>query len=116
MTFGQLAGGIALLALAVLLIVLAVVAWRLYKSVQPTLDNVADLTKELQTTIDEVNQELAKVNEATAAVQNVATRVDNIATLVQETVSSPLIKVAGYGAGVSSAVKTFLGRRQGNGK
>lgn len=109
MIYVQLAGAIALLALAVLIAAFIPAAYRL----KNTVDSLDDILGKLKTTVDEVNKELMKVNETTESVQKAVSRIDNISSLLQETVSSPLIKVASYGAGLSGALKTFRSARKG---
>lgn len=105
MIYVQIAGAIALLALAVLIGSFVPAAYRLKNAV----DSIDELLIKLQTTVDQVNEELLKVNEATESVQKAASRIEGISGLFQETVSSPLIKVAGYGAGLTGILKSFRG-------
>lgn len=105
MIYVQIAGALALLALAVLIASFVPAAYRLKNSV----DSVEELLDKLQVTVDEVNKELSKVNDATESVQKAASRINAISGLLQETVSSPLIKVASYGAGLTGALKSFRG-------
>jgi uncharacterized protein YoxC len=110
MIYVQIAGAIALLALAVLIASFVPAAMKLRK----TVDSVDDILGKLQITVDEVNNELSKVNEATESVQKAAARIDNISELVEKTVSSPLIKVAGVGAGITGAIRNFTRPKKGN--
>ncbi len=103
MIYVQIAGAIALLALAVLIGSFVPAALRLSK----TVDQVDELLGKLQTTVDEVNNEMSKVNQATDSIQKAVARIDTIGGLIEETVSSPLIKVAGYGAGLTGALRGF---------
>lgn len=105
MIYVQLAGAIALLALAVLIASFVPAAYRL----KNTVDSLDDILGKLKTTVDEVNKELMKVNETTESVQKAVSRIDNIASLLQETVSSPLIKMASVGAGLSGAIRNLRG-------
>lgn len=103
MIFVQLAGAAALLALAVLISSFVPAAYRL----KNTVDSLDDILGRLKTTVDEVNKELMKVNETTESVQKAVSKIDNIASLLQDTVSSPLIKVASVGAGLSGAFRNL---------
>jgi uncharacterized protein YoxC len=96
MIYVEIAGAIALLALAVLI-----------GSFVPAALRVGKLLDKLETTVDEINSEMSKVNEATDSIQKAVSRIDNISSLVEQTVSSPLIKVAGYGAGITGALRGF---------
>jgi uncharacterized protein YoxC len=118
MTIGTIAGVAAALAFIILVIFIIPILLEFRKTVERVNDFIASTEREvmptlnkLQTTVEEINDELAKVNETTASVQQVTKRVDNIANLVHEVVSNPLIKVASYSAGMSGAVRTFLGNR-----
>jgi uncharacterized protein YoxC len=101
----QLAGAIALLALAVLIAAFVPAAFRL----KNTVDSLDEILGKLKTTVDEVNKELMKVNETTESVQKAVGRIDSIASLLQDTVSSPLIKMASVGAGLTGALKNWRG-------
>jgi uncharacterized protein YoxC len=105
MIYVQLAGALALLALAVLIGSFVPAAYRL----KNTVDSLDDILVKLKTTVDEVNKELVKVNETTESVQKAVSKIDNIASLLQDTVSTPLIKMASYGAGISGVMKKFRG-------
>jgi uncharacterized protein YoxC len=108
MIYVQLAGAVALLALAVLISSFVPAAFRL----KDTVESMDKILGKLETTVDEVNAELAKVNETTESVQKAVSKIENISSLLQETVSSPLIKVASYGAGLTGAMRSFRGGRQ----
>ncbi len=112
MIYVQLAGAVALLALAVLISAFVPAAFRL----KNTVDSLDDILGKLKTTVDEVNSELAKVNETTESVQKAVSRIDNIAEVLQETVTSPLIKMAGYGAGLTGVFKSWRGGGTRKGK
>lgn len=103
MIYVQIAGALALLALAVLIGSFVPSAIKLRK----TVDSFDEILGKFQITVDEVNSELAKVNEATESVQKAAARIDTVSELVEKTVSSPLIKVASVGAGLSGAFRSF---------
>lgn len=103
MIYVQIAGAVALLALAVLIGSFVPAAIKLRK----TVDSIDDILGKLEITVDEVNSELSKVNEATESVQKAAARISSISELVEKTVSSPLIKVASVGAGLSGALRNF---------
>lgn len=108
MIYVQIAGALALLSLAVLILAFVPAAFRL----KNTVESLDDILKKLETTVDEVNSELAKVNETTESVQKAVSKIENISSLLQETVSSPLIKVASYGAGLSGVMRSFRGGKQ----
>ncbi len=118
MTVGQIAGLAAAIAFIVLVGFIVPILLKLRKTVENVNSFIASTEKEiiptlnkLQTTIEEINQELSKVNQATASLQAATARIDTISNLVQEVVSSPLIRMASYSAGVSSAVRTFVKKK-----
>ena len=80
MIYVQIAGAVALLALAVLISAFVPAAFKL----RNTVDSLDELLKKAQKTIDEVNKELEKVNETTESVQKAAAKIDNVAGLLQE--------------------------------
>ena len=78
---------------------------------------LADLDKELiptlvklQTTMDEVSEELDRVRGVAGMIEDVGDKVAKTARLAQEVISSPLIKAAGLGAGARKVYDTLRGR------
>lgn len=74
--------------------------------------DVPPLLTKLQTTIDEVNDELGRVDEIVQSVQEVSEKVSVTSRIVQEIISSPLIKVASFSAGAKKAFDTLVGKKQ----
>lgn len=119
MSPSQWAGIIAALAFVVLIGFLIPILLQLRKTlsvlhqfIERAEREILPTLNKLQTTVEEVNQELGKVNDTTASVQDAAKKIDHIVRLVQEIVSSPLIRVASISAGVQGAVRAFLRRQK----
>lgn len=73
---------------------------------------VTPLLSELRVTIDQVNSELETVDDVVQSVQEIGDKVTATATVVQEIISSPLIKVASLSAGAKEAIGVLLKRRR----
>lgn len=119
MSVSQWAGIIAAVAFVILVIFIIPILLQLRKTlatlnqfVERAEREILPTLNKLQTTVEEVNEELAKVNDTTASVQDAAKKIDNIVRVVQEIVSSPLIRVASISAGVQGAVRAFLKRKK----
>jgi len=81
--------------------------------VQDVDREVVPILNRLQTTVDEVNQELGSVGSITGNVAAATGALENTTRAVQHTVGSPLKTVAGVSAGLSRAVTTlFEGKRK----
>ncbi|GAB4250943.1 MAG: hypothetical protein Kow00129_11820 [Thermoleophilia bacterium] len=77
-----------------------------------TEETVPILTR-LQTTVDEVNSELAKIDEITGSVVHVTETVESTASAVGSAVGAPVKKLAAWSAGLNESVNTFVkGRRK----
>lgn len=119
MSLSQWAGIIAAVAFVILVIFIIPILLQLRKTlatlnqfVERAEREILPTLNKLQTTVEEVNQELAKVNDTTTSVQDAAKKIDNIVRVVQEIVSSPLIRVASISAGVQGAARAFLKRKK----
>ena len=115
MTVGQVAGLVAAIAFA--LIALFTV-WLLFQLVRTMgilnlfLDDVRvetiPLMTRFQTTIDHVNTELERVDGILTAVEGISQKANTATKVVQEVVTSPIVKAIGIGAGAGRA----YGRRK----
>ncbi len=102
----------------IVLIVLGIVALvRLLQLMKQVREAVTELDKELiptllklQRTLDDVRGELDGVHSVMETVEEVGDKVAKTARIAQELISSPLIKVAGIGAGARKALDTLRGR------
>jgi uncharacterized protein YoxC len=124
MDAGEIAGLIAAIAFAMLVLILAVPILKLGKTVdaatraindlnertgpllgnvQDTVTNVNTALGQVQVSLDGVNVQLAKVDTMTNHAQNVTASVANLATIVSAAAANPLIKVASFGYGLRKA-------------
>ena len=116
MTGGDIAGLIAAGVFAVLVGLLAIPLLKLGRvfdetstAIRGLSDNVTPLLEEATTTMSEANKQLARVDSITSSVEEATGNVSSLIALFAATVGGPLIKVAGFSAGVRAAV---LGLRQ----
>jgi len=65
------------------------------------------LLSEVTTTITSVNKELDRVDGMVESAGNIVKSVERISKVLEHAVSSPLIKAAAYGAGLTRAAKRF---------
>jgi uncharacterized protein YoxC len=124
MDAGEIAGLIAAIAFAMLVLILAVPILKLGRtvdaatqaindlndrtgpllgSVQETVENANTALGQVQISLDGVNVQLAKVDTMTSHAQNVTASVANLATIVSAAAANPLIKVASFGYGLRKA-------------
>ena len=124
MDAGEIAGLIAAIAFAMLVLILAVPILKLGRtvdaatqainelndrtgpllgSVQETVENMNTTLGQVQISLDGVNVQLAKVDTMTSHAQNVTASVANLATIVSAAAANPLIKVASFGYGLRKA-------------
>jgi predicted PurR-regulated permease PerM len=65
----------------------------------------------LQTTIEEINTELARVDDIVESVQDVTEKISSTTRVAQEVISSPLIKIASYSFGARRALRSLLRKK-----
>ena len=116
MTGGDIAGLIAAGVFAVLVGLLAIPLVKLGRvfdetstAIRGLSDNVTPMLEEATTTISEANKQLARVDSITSSVEEATGNVSSLIALFAATVGGPLIKIAGFSAGVRAAV---VGLRQ----
>lgn len=110
MTVGQVAGLIAAIAFGLMGLF---TAWLLYQLVRTMgianqfLDDVRvetiPLIKRFQVTMDHVNTELERVDGILTAVEGISQKANSATKVVQEVVTSPIVKAIGIGAGAGKA-------------
>ncbi len=117
MTGGDIAGLIAAGVFAILVGLLAVPLIKLGRvfdetstAIRELSDNVTPLLEEATTTVSETNKQLARVDAITSSVEEATGNVSSLVALFAATVGGPLIKIAGFSAGVRAAIG---GLRQG---
>ena len=125
MDAGEVAGLIAAIAFAVLVVLLAVPILKLagtvgaatraindltdrtgplLADVDETVKNVNTALGQVQVSLDGVNLQLAKVDTITEHVAHVSANVANLSTVVAAAAANPLVKVASFGYGLRKAV------------
>ena len=111
MTGGDIAGLIAAGIFAVLVGLLAVPLVKLGRvfdetsaAIRDLSSNVTPLLEEATTTISETNKQLARVDAITSSVEEATSNVSSLVALFAATVGGPLIKIAGFSAGVRAAI------------
>ena len=116
MSGGDIAGLIAAGVFAVLVGLLAIPLLKLGRVFDETSATIKDvrqgvtpLLEEATTTISETNKQLARVDSITSSVEETTGNVSALVALFAATVGGPLIKIAGFSAGVRAAV---VGLRQ----
>jgi uncharacterized protein YoxC len=108
--------GVLVLFLSLMLLTL----FRVLESTKTLIDGIRDetvpLLGEVKTTVSGVNKELDRVDGIMESAGRIAKSAERISSVVEQTVSSPLIKVVAFAAGASRALKRFRGDKDGKGK
>jgi uncharacterized protein YoxC len=114
---GEIAGLIAAIALAVLVLLVAIPLLKLGRTLDETTltirqarEQSAPILDQASTTVAHVNINLEHVDDITGNAANVSSNVAALTSVVAATLGSPLIKVAAFSYGVRSATKR---RREG---
>ena len=117
MTGGDIAGLIAAGVFAVLVGLLAIPLLKLGRVFDETSATIKDvrasvtpMLEEATTTITETNKQIARLDSITSSVEETTGNVSALVALFAATVGGPLIKVAGFSAGVRAAI---IGLRPG---
>jgi uncharacterized protein YoxC len=109
-------GGIAAIVAAfvwlVLVLFLGLVFVNLFRVLESTkmlIDGIRQetvpLLGEVKTTVSGVNKEMDRVDGMLDSVGKIAKNAERISTVVEQAVSSPLIKIIAFGAGASRAAR-----------
>lgn len=111
MSGGDIAGLIAAGVFAILVALMAVPLVKLGKvfdqtteAIKDVSDGITPLLEETTETIKQTNQQLARVDTITSNVAEVTGNVNSLVALFAATVGGPLIKLAGFSAGVRAAL------------
>jgi uncharacterized protein YoxC len=116
------AGDTALIVLAVfwglLVVVLCVVligTYNVLTSTKMTIDTMREetvpLLREVKSSIEKTNGHLDRVGTVLDSAGAIVGKVEKVSGLVEEAVSSPLVKVIGLGAGLKGAAGRFRGKK-----
>lgn len=108
MSVGEIAGLIAAIAFAVLVLAIAVPLLRLGKLVgsvetEVLLKQVVPLLGQTQTTVGHVNTNLANAEALTDNAKDISTNAKALTTAFTATLGAPLVKVAAFSYGVRRA-------------
>jgi hypothetical protein len=112
------AGDVALIVLAafwgLLVLALCVVligTFNVLTSTKTLIDGIREetvpLLTEVRNSVVKTNRELDRVDGMLEAANNIVGRVERISKLVEQAVTSPLVKVVGLGAGLRTAANRF---------
>ncbi len=111
MSGGDIAGLIAAGVFAILVGLLAVPLLKLGRvfdetsaAIKDASSNLTPLMEEATTTLTETNRQLARVDNITTSVEEATANVSSLVSLFAATVGGPLIKIAGFSAGVRAAI------------
>ena len=112
MSAGEIAGLIAAIAVALLVLLLAVPLLKLGRTldeatltIRQAREQTGPILTQATTTVTHVNSNLEKVDEITVNAASVSSNVAALTSVAAATRGSPLIKVAAFSYGVRSAVK-----------
>lgn len=115
---GGWAAIIAAVAWAVLALILVLVMTGLFRVLESTkmlIDGIRQetvpLLGEVTTTVSSVNKELERVDGMLEAAGNIVRSAERVSSVVEGAVSSPLIKLASFGAGAARAFRRFRKER-----
>jgi len=97
---------------AVLVLVLCVVligTYNVLTSTKLTIDamrhETVPLLREIKTSVEKTNREIDRVDTVLESAGNIVGRVEKLSGLVEEAVSSPLVKIISMGAGLRKGLK-----------
>ena len=103
--------GLLTVALVYVLIRVGVVLQDTSRLIDDIRKETVPLLSEVTTTVASVNKELDRVDGMVESAGNIVKSAERISAVVEAAVSSPLIKVAAYGAGIARAARK-LGKRK----
>ena len=111
-SLGGIAAIVAALVWLVLVLFLGLVFVNLFRVLESTkmlIDGIRQetvpLLGEVRTTVTGVNKEMDRVDGMLDSVSKIAKNAERISSVVEQAVSSPLIKIIAFGAGASRAAR-----------
>lgn len=111
MSGGDIAGLIAAGIFAVLVGLLAVPLIKLGRVFDETSDTIREvresatpLLTEMSSTLTEANKQLVRVDAITTSVEEATANLSSLVALFSATLGGPLIRIAGFSAGVRAAI------------
>jgi hypothetical protein len=103
--------------LVLFLCIVLINTFRVLESTKLLIDGIREetipLMREVKTSVEKTNRELDRVDGMLIAGGEIVGRVQRIAGLVEQAVSSPLMKIIGLGAGLKGAAQRFRGGKGG---
>lgn len=89
--------------------------FRVLESTKMTIDTMREetvpLLREIKTSIEKTNGHLDRVGTVLDSAGGIVGRVEKVSGLVEEAISSPLVKIIGLGAGLRTAAGRFRGKK-----
>ena len=120
MSVGDVAGLIAAIAFAILVVLMAVPLLKLGRVLDETRttirgisDSTVPLIGEVTTTVGQANEQMDKIDTITTNAAQITTNASALTALFAATLGSPVVRVAAFTYGVRQAVS---GRRAGAGR
>ena len=101
--------------LVLFLCIVLVNTFRVLESTKILIDSMREetvpLLREVKGSVERTNRELDRVDVVLEATGDIVGRVQRISGLVEEAVSSPLVKIISMGAGIRRAASRFGGKK-----
>jgi uncharacterized protein YoxC len=104
--------GVLVLFLAAMLFVMSGVLSSTKTLVDGIRQETVPLLSEVKTTVVGVNRELERVDVIMDSAGKMAKSAERLTAVVEQTVSSPLIKIAAFSAGAARALKRIRGGKE----
>ena len=82
------------------------------KMVDETRQQTTPLLREVTTSVASVNKELERLDGMAESIGNIVKSAERVTNVVEQAVSSPLIKVAAFGAGASRAMRKLRRKKK----
>jgi len=118
-SLGGIAAIVAALVWLVLVLFLGLVFVNLFRVLESTkmlIDGIRQetvpLLGEVRTTVTGVNKEMDRVDGMLDSVGKIAKNAERISSVVEQAVSSPLIKIIAFGAGASRAARRLKKKKR----
>lgn len=119
MSGGDIVGLIVAGIFAALVVVLAVPLFKLGKvfdetsaAIREASAGMTPILEEAATTLSETNKQLARVDSITTSVEETTANLSALVALFSASVGGPLIKIAGFSAGVKAAFTGLKPRKR----
>jgi hypothetical protein len=74
-------------------------------------EETVPLLREIKTSIEKTNGHLDRVGTVLDSAGGIVGRIEKVSGLVEDAISSPLVKIIGLGAGIKTAAGRFRGKK-----